>query len=302
MRTRAVAEEVQHLCGEPLFVVDDELSAEELRAAGFQAVTALERPGWSGESARGAWLDGPVDWSRELRGLAGGGTPSHLVENKRPCRELATCMVQPKLHDDPDGWERRHASRILRGAGWIPLLRAVRSQGNEVRDLDLLVTFGGSDPLRSTERVLAAVPAGLRVAVSVGAHMGARRGEIERAARHLRAEVLPGNASLAGWMARARVAITALGTTLYELAHLRTPALILANHDDDRPVLDFYRQHGPFHPLGLTRELSDLELSRGLVRGLDDLTGPLPPIPGLGPGAERLARKLLGLADVAQAA
>lgn len=292
MRTRAVAEELVAQGATPLFVVDDEPSAEFLRGAGFEAQAAFAYPAWCHERAAGAWLDGFVDWSSELRMLARRGTPSFVVENRTPCREWASAVVYPALHYVPDRWDEVHAARVLAGAPWIPLAGAMRAQARLERDLDVLVSFGGSDPLASTERVLAALPAGLRVAVSVGEHMEPRRSAIARAAEHLAAELLERRSPLAPWMARAKCAVSALGTTLYELAYLRTPALILANHDSDRAVLDFYRERGPFGVLGLAREFDDAALAARLAGALRAARAPATALDGR--GAERLAQRLLG--------
>ena len=304
MRTRAVAEELRARGARPLLVLDDDERAASLAAAGFEACSVRARPEWALERAAGAWIDGfHSDWSADLRRLARRGTPSYLVENRSVARERASFVVQPKLHDDADAWERVHAARVLHGAAWIPLGRelcAVRPA--ERRDLDLLVTFGGSDPLGSSERVLAALPRGLCVAVSVGAFMEPRRAALARAAAHLAAEVLPLHAPLGPWMARARLAVTALGTTLYELAYLRTPALILANYAEDVPVLEYYREHGPFRPLGLARDLDAHELARELARARAELRAPGAPIPNLGEGSARLAERLLGNVPVPLAA
>lgn len=301
MRTRAVAEEIAARGGAARLIVDDEASAARLAAAGFEAVSVLAYPGWALEPAAGAWIDGfQSDWSDDLRRLARRGTPSYLVENRTRAREWASFVVQPKLYVDPDPWERVHAARILRGAAFVPLRREVRAEAPAARrDVELLVTFGGSDPLRSSERVLAALPAGTRVAVSVGPHMQARRAGIEQAARHLAAEILPADAPLSSWMARARLAVTALGTTLFELAHLRTPALILANYEADRAVLDFYRHvcagpRAPFQPLGLASDLDAPALGAALARALAADGAPAERIPDLGAGAARLAERLLG--------
>ena len=293
VRTSAVAEEIVARDGRAQIVVDDEATAAALRADGFDAHSAVARPPWSAEAAAGAWLDGFVDWTADLRALARRGTATYLVENRTPAREFARFVVQPKLYVDADVWERVHAERILRGAAWIPLRASVRAQAlPRERDLDLLVTFGGSDPLRSTERVLALVPRGVRAAVAVGLHMAARRADIERLAARTGAEVLPVNAPLAPWMARARVALTAIGTTLYELFWLRTHALVLANYAADAPVLAARR--GPFHPFGIAGELGDRELADALGHALADLRAPAPLVPHLGDGAARLADRLIG--------
>ncbi|NOT31393.1 MAG: hypothetical protein HOP15_13180, partial [Planctomycetes bacterium] len=275
-------------------------------AEGWEASSAAEQPHWAREKANGAWLDGFVDWTDELRTLARRGVPSYLVENRSAAREWASFVVHPNLCVAADAWERVHAARVLRGPEWIPLRREVRAlRPAPSRTLDLLVTFGGSDPLGSTERVLAALPTGLRVAVSVGAHMQPRRGAIERAAEKVGAEVLPTNAALGPWMARARVAITALGTTLYELAYLGTSALVLANYASDRPVLEGYRQAGLFEPLGLASEFDERALGATLRAAFERVRAPSAPsaeIRGLGEGAARLAERLLASAPVPLAA
>jgi UDP-2,4-diacetamido-2,4,6-trideoxy-beta-L-altropyranose hydrolase len=293
VRTLAVAAEVRARGGAALLVVDDDASAAVVARAGVAVTTVAQRPAWADAECAAAWVDTFLDCSDDLRALARRGTPTFLVENRTEARELAPWIVQPKLYVDPDPWEARNAARILRGPEWIPLRHEVRAQPGVARDVDLFVTFGGSDPLGSTERVLAALPAGRRVVVAIGAHMHARRGAIARCARRIGAELLPTQAPLAPWMARARVAVTALGTTLFELAYLRTPALVLANHAADAPVLAFYAERALFRPLGLASELDDAALAACIAAGLAEVAAPAPPIPGLGDGAARLAARLL---------
>jgi len=296
MRTCAVAEAVLELGGRARLVVDDEPSAQALRGRGFDAVCAGGEPRWASTRACGAWLDGFVDWSAELGALAQHATPGWLVENRTIARERCARLVYPALHHQPDGWDLAHAERVLSGPAWIPLSREVRgTRPGLERDVELLVTFGGSDPLCSTERVLAALPEGLSIAVRIGPHMADRRRAIEGLAARCGAHVLSDGEALAPWMARARVAITALGTTLYELAYLRTPALVLANYETDRPALEHYRVHGPHRPLGLAGELGERDLAVALARGLAEVPRPSTPIAELGEGAVHIARALLGL-------
>jgi spore coat polysaccharide biosynthesis predicted glycosyltransferase SpsG len=304
MRTRALAEELRQRGGEPSFVVDDEAAVARLSAAGYEARSVHAAPHWASEPAAGAWLDGfRSDWCDDLRRLARRGTPSFLVENRTRAREWASWVVHPSLHFAPDPWERVHAARVLGGAPWIPLARALRATPPAPeRDLALLVTFGASDPRRSTERVLAQLPRDTRVAVTVGVHMRARRADVERAAAHLAAELVASDEPLGPWMARARLAVTALGTTLYELAYLGTPALILANHAADRPVLAHYRAAGPFEPLGLAAELEDRALADALAQALTRARAPLAVPHGLGAGAANLAERLLAPSALALAA
>ena len=297
MRARAVAEEVQNLGGRPRFVLDDEETAAFLADDGFDARSEGDDPDWADVPAAGAWLDGFCDWTPRARALVEAGTPIFLVENRTAARALCHRVVYPALHHRPDAWDLRHAARVLAGASWIPLSRdVVETSRATTRDVDVLVTFGGSDPLHTTERVLTALASeDLRVVVAVGPHMASRRRWIERLASDSpRTKVLSTGIRLAPWMARSRMAVTALGTTLYELAHLGTPALIVANYVNDREAMAHYAAHGPHLPIGVSDELTDAALQAALRSGRACLAAGEPPvIEGLGQGARALATMLL---------
>jgi spore coat polysaccharide biosynthesis predicted glycosyltransferase SpsG len=300
MRTRAVAEALVAEGASPLVVVDDETSARSLDLPGARVVTEAEHPEWTREPARGAWVDGFRDWSDELARLRESSVPSLLVENRGPARERCDQLVYPSLHWVPDPWDRAHAARVLGGPDWVPLLRAVREVPRPAeRDVDLLITFGGSDPRGLTERALGALDLRERcVVVAVGHHMAARRRAIRSLARRSDAvRVLSPGSALAPWMARARMALTAVGTSLYELAYLGTPSLVVANHASDREALEWYAAHGPHLPLGIAEELSEEGLRAALSSGMHELERRrAASVPGLGEGALRLAHRLLARA------
>ena len=155
-------------------------------------------------------------------------------------------------------------SRAVRRRLGSAAARGARGECPE-RDVDLLVTFGGSDPFHSTERVLALLSetpedSNERVVVVVGPHMESRRDELTRLAGN-RAELVAPGPALPSWMARSRCALTAVATTLNELAFHRVRVFLLANYPDDAPVLDYYGRNGPHVPLGVTSELEDEELA-----------------------------------------
>ena len=291
-RARAVAQALEAGGARALLVVDDERTAADLRAEGFDALAEDAEPRWAGSAARAYLLDGPRAWTAELAALSGERT---LLVEPRGGRALASAVLQPALHWVPDAWERAHHDRVFGGAAWIPLAREVALQtplARAERDVDLLVTFGASDPRHLTEEVLQALAgAEQRVAVTLGAHMGARRAALADLAAALpNAQLLAGVRDLAPWMRRSRAAVTGVGTELYDLAHLRVPAWILAHREGDRAALDWYGRNGPHAPLGLAGELSG-----GALAAL--LEGP-PRVQAwpadLGAGAARIAGWLCG--------
>lgn len=298
-RSRALAAPLAALGARVLFVVDDARSAGDLAAEGFAVELAGDGAGWTERGAVAAWIDGQGDFSPELLRLRRAGTRTLLVENRTQARHFAERVVYPALHWRADAWDRAHPERVLGGPRWIPLaaeVEATRALASAERDVDLLVSFGGSDPNRLTERVLGLLePARTgRLVVSVGWHMAERRGHlVGLAERFERALVLEPGRDLAPWMARSRRALTALGTTLYELAFLGTPAWILANWAEDRGPLEHYAASGPHRPLGIAAELDDRALADGL-RALER-GAPCASLEAgaLGGGAARLARLLL---------
>jgi UDP-2,4-diacetamido-2,4,6-trideoxy-beta-L-altropyranose hydrolase len=297
MRSRSVAQEVLVRGGVPILIVDDAASARHLAAEPFRVVSAGDFPDWATTPAAGAWVDGFVEWKSTIEQLQALHTPVFLVENRSAARDQCDSLVYPALHWTPDAWDLENAERVLSGAPWIPLARDVReTRASETRDVDLLITFGGSDPAELTERVLSSLnPKALRVAVVVGPHMAARRDALLCLTEDFDGiEVLQPGQALAPLIARSRMAITALGTTLYELAYLGVPALILANYASDREALDWYASHGPHLPLGIAGALSCEGLRSSLANGLLELEAQGPcRVPELGSGAARLAEGLL---------
>jgi len=275
VRTRAIAQEcIRRGVGFDL-IVDDGASADWLRTRGTKAATVDERPGWLCQRPRALWLDGFRDWQIELARFDRDATSTILVENRVANRDLASFTVYPALHHEPDAWDRANPERVRAGVDWIPLSRETMEMPCGERDIDLLISFGGSDPSHLTERTLGCLSSLAfegRVVTVVGPHMHGRRNQIEDAGRHLaQHEVIDGDAGIERWQARASLALTALGTTLYELAWFGVPALVLANYEDDQPALDWYAAQGCHLPLGVAGQLDDGALASAMHAGLREL-------------------------------
>ncbi|NOT30318.1 MAG: hypothetical protein HOP15_07710, partial [Planctomycetes bacterium] len=106
MRTLAVAEELVARGARACIVTDDRASATRLRAEGWEASSAAEQPHWAREKANGAWLDGFVDWTDELRTLARRAAVLDQVARNAAAREWASFVVHPNLCVAADAWER----------------------------------------------------------------------------------------------------------------------------------------------------------------------------------------------------
>ncbi|MFT4537976.1 MAG: spore coat polysaccharide biosynthesis predicted glycosyltransferase SpsG [Planctomycetota bacterium] len=275
VRTRSLAQECDRRGIAYDLIVDDEDSAQWLTQRGVPALAVDTCADWADTSPRAVWLDGFRDWRDELNRLDTKTTCVILAENRIAERDRATFTVYPALHYTADDWDSAHSGRVRGGLDWIPLAHEVLNERVATRDVDLLVSFGGCDPAGLTERTLLALAmVGFTGSVRtvIGPRMIDRADKIRHAGRSLiDHELVDGGGGIAHWQARSRTAITALGTTLYELAWFAVPALILANYPEDRTALDWYEKRGCHLPLGVASEMSQLQLCRSLSSALHEL-------------------------------
>ncbi len=155
-----------------------------------------------------------------------------------------------------------------------PEFGGVRSveRGNRI-----LVTMGGSDPAGATESVVAALrePAAASLAADLIVGAGNRRKDclvasLEGDAPRLAALADPGN--LPARFAGARCAVSAGGTTVYELALLRTPMLLLCTAENQRRSCERLAAAGAVRYLGWHADISTTELAREIAAFAGDAT------------------------------
>jgi UDP-2,4-diacetamido-2,4,6-trideoxy-beta-L-altropyranose hydrolase len=138
------------------------------------------------------------------------------------------------------------AVELLLGPDYALLRKEFNSWRNWPRQVkpvarDLLITMGGSDPENFTARVLSALCevdlAALEITVVIGGanpHKDSLRQLESRRGRNIRFQVDVEN--MAEVMAGADLAISAAGSTCYELALLQVPMVLLALADNQRPT------------------------------------------------------------------
>lgn len=102
----------------------------------------------------------------------------------------------------------------------------------------LLVNFGGSDPCRlaiRTIQAIASIQMGLEVVVIAGAESTGRC-ELKQKCNELGARLETNVTDMARWMEWADIAISAAGSTCWELAFLGLPAILIVVADNQRAV------------------------------------------------------------------
>lgn len=139
----------------------------------------------------------------------------------------------------------------------------------------VLVTFGGTDTTDFTRRTLDIIEPlcrtqGINIRVVTGpgyAHSAALDAHIKALGNPL-VEFTNTTNVMSRMMEGADLAICSAGRTVYELAHMRVPALVVAHHQREAQH-SFARAHNGFAYLGIMNKLRDTKLRTVFERMLD---------------------------------
>ena len=211
-----------------------------------------------------------------LRSLAHlGATTVNLVDtldDLEVTEHYAQVIVSVMTEDQetPEGFYGGPAYAILRSHFRELGSKEVREQPHRV-----LLSFGGSDPQGLTlkaARALQALPAGIEI-VAVAGPAFSHRAEFEALAPSLGRRVVLINQAgghIADLMFDADVVVGSGGMSVYEIAALGTPGIVLGqNAKEDRRMREFAR-HGTVEYLGLGTEVDEAGLAQTVERLLAD--------------------------------
>ncbi len=175
----------------------------------------------------------------------------------------------PEIYGDRAG-----RSRLLLGANYFLLRREFLEWRNHDRQIrlrgrNLLITFGGSDAENGTAlalRALALLPASdMNVRVLVGAS-NPHRAQLERLAANLQhsVEFEIDTQRIASEMAWADLAISAAGSTSWELAFMGLPSLLVTLAENQHGCAEFLHSHKIAVSLGWQNKVQPSETAAAL--------------------------------------
>jgi UDP-2,4-diacetamido-2,4,6-trideoxy-beta-L-altropyranose hydrolase len=160
------------------------------------------------------------------------------------------------LNQDPIADERMYVkrtadTRLLLGTHYAVLRRDFRQRPRPQREFvpvvrKLLITMGGSDPQNFTEEVIRCLDGtaadDLEVFVLVGPS-NPHGPQLEAAARDCRANVrlLRNPANIPDLMAECDMAVTAGGSTLWELSYFAVPCIVVVIAENQRAVAEYLK-------------------------------------------------------------
>lgn len=290
MRSLALAQACSDAGGRAAFLMRPGAPALEARltAEGMAVRRQTEEPGSRAdaeETIRAAravaagWVaaDGYGFGTDYQQALKDAGVPLLLFDDYGPAgRYTADLIVNPSLGGVERLYRnRRPETRLLLGARYAPLRREFRARRDLVRDIPdrasrLLITLGGSDPENVTQRIVETLPHvamdGLETVVVLGGsnpHRQALAEAVRRCPVPVRLEV---NAlDMPGLLAWADAAVSAGGSTCWEMAMLGLPALAFITAENQRRNVEEMARRGVLRALGTPDRLSDAALARKIM-------------------------------------
>lgn len=213
-----------------------------------------------------------TDASYMLR-LQAAGVRTVNFEDEGPgaaCADLVVNALYEDKHDDP---------RLLYGHRYFCLRdEFIAGERNEFRPQPkrVLVTFGGTDHSDFTRRTLDIIEPlcrerGIVISMVAGpgyAHREAMQAHVDALNSPL-VEFTHATNVMSRKMEGADIAICSAGRTVYELAHMRVPAIVMAHHEREARHT-FARARNGFAYLGVMHPFREGALRRAFTRMLDE--------------------------------
>jgi spore coat polysaccharide biosynthesis predicted glycosyltransferase SpsG len=281
-RCIVIAHELVQKDIEVIFYVNRELSGTAwIKKEGFQyKTTSLPRSRLLNTTVPHNSLiliDTKKQVSGLIRSLKKRGHVIVLLDNISDAMLEADCIIYPTAIYENNMRLEKFKGRIFGGSKYIPISRSfIGIRGKTINKhlrppYQVLITMGGSDPNRLTGKIVSALlksylPLYIRAVIGPAFSTDPLLAAIGKSHHH-NVQFIKGKDDLSAEMAGSHIAITALGTTIFELASLGVPALIIANfRTDDRDMAAFQRL-GIALPVGYYRDVRGFDI-RNAVESL----------------------------------
>lgn len=279
-RDIVVAKALRKKGGEPVFIINNDSAViERVKKNGFKwhigdfknipdVILRLAT----------VFIDTKKDVSEILQKLKGAGCKVMLMDNTTNARFDADINIFPSLIpiDDMDwsGFKGKNYS----GGDFIPVdetfINARKKALNHSMPFKILVTMGGADPNKLTGKVVSALQKikeliEIRIVIGPAAQHDKTLDKIENE-NDSRFSFFRNLDDLSDIMADSHIAITALGTTLYELALVGVPTIIVANYKEDKKDMDVYKELGMNLPLGYYKDVTEKDICSAVKKFIED--------------------------------
>jgi spore coat polysaccharide biosynthesis predicted glycosyltransferase SpsG len=284
-RCLVIAQELKKRNIDILFFVNDDPSAIEwIKKEGFHyEIASLTKPPLLNIDTpdKGLTLiDTKKPVSGLIRSLKKMGHKIVLLDNVTDARLEADCVIYPTaIYENNMDWKNFRGT-VFGGSKYVLISRSFIEVRKKTVNKKLeppyyvLVTLGGSDPNHLTGKIVSAllkskVPLNIKAVIGPAFSSDFLLDALTNH-RHDNVQFIKGKDDLSADIADSHIAITALGTTIFELACLGVPALIIANYRTDEHDMTAFEKLGIALPLGYYKEVSDFDIQNTVASILDD--------------------------------
>ena len=233
-------------------------------AEGFSSIAAwvkgegfslIDMNSLSGQDEGVAIIDRKDDVSEDIKTFRKNGLKVCLIDNATPARLHCDLAIYPIAHfaDDPN-WDSFQGIRLVRSE-FFPLSEEFLAfESTPLREREnILITMGGTDFNNLTLKTLKAIKHinDIEVNIVVGPafkHQQELLNFSNTLGTNFRLHFNVTN--MPELMNQSAIAITAFGITLYELAFMGVPAIIINNYIRDTNNVEVFAQQGTAIPLG----------------------------------------------------
>jgi len=227
-----------------------------------------------GGRPRGNWVvvDGYHFDPSYQRGIRKAGYPLLVIDDMahQPFYH-ADILVNQNIHADELTYACDPDTRLLLGTSYVLLRREFMKFNNwerKIRDtaLRFLVTLGGSDPSNTTEKVLHALGLirmdGAEVRIVLGpANPFGKKIEEEAKRMPFEIQLLSSVKDMSELMAWADIAVSAGGSTCWEMAYMGLPNFTIVIAENQRPIAEELDRIGCSINLGDCRDIETEDLA-----------------------------------------
>lgn len=265
-----IAGELKALGSQAHFIVNDERPViERVMAAGFGFSLARLGDIKAVEGfADAVVIDSKKDILKILSALKGRGVKTIAIDNPEAAR-AADAVIIPSVNLAGSRRSlnvRSGRDYIIIGRSFIESMEGMKAAQYGL-PLRVLVTMGGADPNHLTEKVLNALNGveGIETTVVIGPAFKSKAcfaGE--------RLKVISNVSDMAPLMRGCHLAFSAVGTTVYEMAYMGVPSVLISNYREDADDLKGFESHGISVSLGFHEEVSTEDIRRAVRRFLED--------------------------------
>lgn len=282
-RCITLASELSKAGRKPSFIVNpDEIAGKRLLMEGFAFITNSFDSKFT-DSSLNILNDAKIvifDTLRDVGGivklLSAKGIKVVLIDNTTAASKFVDLVIIPSVIALSSGPSADDNAKLFSGADYLMLGenfiegRGADPAASHATPLRVLVTFGASDPFGLTSLVVEAlcIMEELDITVVIGEGFTNRDPySYSAGCKHVRC--VSGLTDLAPLMKEAHVAFTANGTSIYELAFMGTPSMIIANYEKDLRELNAFQQLGFSLGLGLFSKVTPKIIQSAVKKFMD---------------------------------